>query len=273
MFSQKHISFILRKLYFYRNIDRSKNVNERLQNEAGNYILEAAIILPIMIIGIISLLLAMKNYYYHWSVENLIRDEVSLSSSRACILYNDWQLRHRINSRLEELENIKEIYFNNRLDYSDGTKDSLIKISGGYKNSEMEKISYLPSGEFDVHAVSRKFVGDKKEYERYTLDEILKENGDTNVYVFPKDGERYHKAECRFVLPKANWIDIDSVDMKKYRKCKWCKPSKKGSVLIFEGYGDTFHKGDCVFIKRNTVIKRKDKAVEEGYTRCKVCNP
>ena len=120
----------------------------------------------------------------------------------------------------------------------------------------------------------RKFVGKNGDGTAFGFDNMEKQEDADTVYIFPKDGQRYHKKDCTFVAPEAIQVILNEDLRKEYSPCESCDTKELANgatVYIFEAYGDSYHKKNCSTIEKNIIAIDRETAEEKGYTPCKKC--
>lgn len=251
-------------------------IHTNKDDEMGGYSIEAAIILPIIIMSILAMVILIRLYQANWRMSHIIKDELALSVSRAYILEKDFLLKSRIEKRAlsERSVVLDSIEIEDNLNFNE--RDSLVKGFIYYHSKLRLPVFNIKTGERLAIACGRKFIGDKKKKIYMSFDEMEEEGNFKVVFIFPKDGEKYHLSSCRTVTPKAEKITLNEELRNTYSPCKICirKGGLIGSqVLIFRGYGHSYHSKLCSLVMRNVEKTRKDIAQEKGYEACKICRP
>lgn len=114
-------------------------LKEKWKNKKGSYIVEACIILPIVLLGILTLGSLSKSYYWDFKIKTQLDDEMRLTMGAS--YFDDkgkgfpFRVRNRIGSEVEgekqSVENFKiEDY---RYDFTECGYNSLIALETKYK--------------------------------------------------------------------------------------------------------------------------------------------
>ncbi len=253
-----------------------KSIKRKLKMEKGSYVVESAIIIPIFIVAALSIIIFIRAYETNWKVNNILKDEVGLSAARASVLETDIFLRGRIDKRINEIGNINvnDVNISYSLKYKDF--DNLVRVALDY--SLNIKVPIFAIGDYNktAQALGRKFVGDIKSKETVTFDDMERDDDSHIVYVFPRDGERFHRLNCRVVAPKAEKVLLSDDIRASYTACEVCckkKIDNGDTVIVFNGYGKRFHLSQCSFIKKQIEKIQRKTAEEKGYSPCKICHP
>lgn len=236
----------------------------------GSLIVEAAIILPIFILTLLSLILVIRIIGCE---ENVMRQYVTESEKSAKEAYavnaiSNIVLESRLKKALEEAEKIKLENLN------------LVDLGGKVRVSRLTyQVKYpLPEPfgrtlDFGEALLFRNFVGSKGDSPPMPTTE-LEENKESHVvYIFPRAGEKYHSKGCRIVKAAAILRVLSPSLRKNYKPCKHCKPKDipDGSKVCCFPSGDVFHSPTCFTVKRYVIEMQKQDAEYRGYTPCSIC--
>lgn len=242
----------------------------------GFYSLEAAIVLPFIILAVLSL-----GYYIkvEGTWENCIHGAVDESVNAAAYSYETGMAiisKNHIEKRLAgENPNLDKIRISNvRTGYSDFKVDKLTS----YHIDAIVKLE-LPLGfdhefNFSSGIKFRGFVGRKQNDNPLGSEGLEKDMPGDPVWVFPQTGEKYHDENCTYVKASVRQEILTHRIKAKYKECKLCESEKipAGSIVFcFESEGTSYHRGSCGSVNRHTIIIDKNEAIKKGYEKCSKC--
>lgn len=243
----------------------------------GYFTLEAAILLPIFIIGILTLGYFIKVYSTAENITFSILDEIGHLASEAYGKSSAGSFPGEVTNRLQQenksLERVETTGF--RYLYSDDrSKDGLISLGCKYRIAPTLPVKLTDGIELDSQIKCRGFIGKENSAAPMPFSEMEK-NGDSEiVWIFPMSGEKFHKETCRFV--KANPVQqVLTPKLKsEYTPCRLCKPqdvSPGTYVYCFLRTGTAYHQGTCHMIEKYTIEIEKEDAQKKGYQPCSIC--
>lgn len=246
-----------------------------MKGERGSYLIEAAVILPILLISLLILIALMRQYEIGWRVSNVIKDEVGIAAGRCYVLPMDLGIRSRVEKRIKENKAVHLKKQNIRYRCEVGMFDNLIACELAYYISFRLPIDHM-GDEKRERAVGRGFIGDKKDKSPFSFEKMEKDDERHIVCIFKIDGERYHKENCHIVEPKCKEVLFDRNIEKDYARCDICikKDVSYGEkVFIFSSYGRVYHMNNCRAVYKNFEKISRQKAEDRGYSSCKICRP
>lgn len=94
------------------------------------------------------------------------------------------------------------------------------------------------------------------------------------VWIFPRSGEKYHSENCTYVKATVTGVILSPDIRKKYTSCGLCSSGemKSGSVVfVFRSENTAYHRSTCSSIDRHTAVIDKKDAIKRGYTPCGKC--
>lgn len=247
-----------------------------LREKNGHYIVEASIILPIFLIGIISLSGVISIYKAYENIYFTSVDEARLSMVNTYMIKEDLLLPSRVEKRIkQENKDVNQVnVFGFKSGFNEKDNNSLMAFSFNYKMNIKSPLPLVNKTEKEKQIVFRKFIGDCDKHEAFTFDRMTKSENADLVCIFPNDGVRYHKSNCSYVVPKTTAITLSENIKNEYRSCSICGTNKAkiGSrVYVFLDYGDAYHFENCDTIKRNYIEIDREIAEKKGYTPCSKC--
>lgn len=280
--------------------------------QRGSLVVEAAVFLPLFIIGILTLGYLLKTMYIQEAVHHLLVDEAKKTAAEAYVHsiealpegvlkeitesgLDDYLLfKYRINKRLEnedarDIRNFKISRFgysdNNllRMIFSIGSgsrctinADDLIDIKIDYDVRIPFAVKYRDKLHISQRLVFRGWTGTKKNIDAMPFDEMEQDEKSDIVYVFPKAGEKYHRAACKFITNTPVEKILTQSIMKQYRPCELCnaeKAAEGSTVYLYEKSGNVYHLKNCPLVDKYVVKMELRDAVSKGYKPCLKCKP
>jgi hypothetical protein len=128
------------------------------------------------------------------------------------------------------------------------------------------------SGEETV--LCRAFVGRDNSGDPMPFSDMEDSESGRTVWVFPRAGEKYHGENCRVIKNEPRERLLDRSVRSAYKPCKLCHAAdaKNGTlVYVFPRNGKAYHLADCTQVKRYVIEMSEKEAKEKGYTKCKIC--
>lgn len=251
-------------------------MKRHIRNEDGHYIVEASIIVPfvlalIIAIGSMCQIAGIKENIVHSSA-----DEMRAAMINSYIYGTDINLGNRLEKRIiEENPSVIDTDVNGFMSgFTKAGHDELLKINVKYGVDITTPIPLNDEISEKLSFTGRKFVGKNGDGTAFGFDNMEKQEDADTVYIFPKDGQRYHKKDCTFVAPEAIQVILNEDLRKEYSQCESCDTKELANgatVYIFEAYGDSYHRKNCSTIEKNIIAIDRETAEEKGYTPCKKC--
>ncbi len=250
-------------------------VLESYKNRRGSYIVEAAIFIPMFIIAMMLLTFVVPFISASENAVFITCDELHKADIRACFLDLDMVTPYLVKARIEDDDNLLTNVntWNYGYLYSDGGMEDLISL-----NLEVSFGSVNPLGEistliFRGNVVSRAFTG--KQGERNADREVFSKNEDYEaVYIFPREGKKYHNRGCPFLNPACEQVFYSREIGRDFRKCEKCivDEIRTGDVVFcFFNSGEKYHVSNCSHVDKVYVEIDEREAQKRGYTRCITC--
>lgn len=245
------------------------------QRRKGSVAVEAAIVLPFFLIGILVLGSLIKYIYLQENIMHSISDEARKAASRAYLVKGDPFLPGRIKERIQkENPEISRVEVNRFRYLAGGLSDGEIALEVDYfmkLRFPLDLYEGMPGREA---LLCRGFIGSRREEPPSGFEEMRKEQEPDPVWIFPDAGIRYHKKECTYVTAAPSARPLTSSVRKEYEACGLCRPGKlpEGSrVFCFFRSGEAYHRGSCKTVDRYVVETERENARSKGYTPCVKC--
>ena len=242
----------------------------------GYYTLEAAILLPLVLIMILSLGWFTRACGSWENCFHCAADESAVCASMSIDGVSGYtaplRISRRINKDVSGLQAFSVSRF--RYGYTDGTTDELTSFRLNADSS-----LHLPAGfsrllRFSAGIRYRGFTG--KSYEGDPLGTAGLEEGlpEDPVWIFPLSGEKYHDRNCTFVRASVHSCALTATIRSTHSACSACMSAElpAGSIVYcFEGEDTAYHRGTCRTILRHTAVIDRTEAIQKGYTPCSKC--
>lgn len=245
----------------------------------GNLSVEAAIILPLMIIGILTVGTLIKVHSINQDMMNIALDETRILAIEAYTSVGKVksagfpnQLITRITDENKAVSQVRMTDLKYLKSY--GSLDKLICFNINYDIDlpfPIDLYGSLPENEV---VVARAFVGSDQYSGTISAKEMETEEESELVWIFPNQGKKYHQKNCPYIAVAATQEMLKPEIRKKYQPCRICKPSElsNGSmVYCFKNSGYVYHRGSCYIVDRYVVEIEKSEAIKRHYSACLKC--
>ena len=247
-----------------------------IKSRKGGITLEAALFLPVFLIGILTVAYLMKFLYLQESIlyQLCLEARASIRQSVAADGTNGYPFvaAHRISGKNYEMDHYHHRIF--RYPLKTEETDKIAHYEGIYFQSIPFPISLYNGVEGKETIRFRPFSGQHYHGEPVDPEELEADERSLMVWVFPRAGERYNNRECAVIAVFPSPHTLDSGIRSRYRPCSHCKPEGKenGSlVYCFPKAGEVYHQQYCSLVTRYVIEMEYEEAVEAGYTPCRVC--
>lgn len=248
----------------------------RIHTKRGYFTIEAAIFLPIFILGVLTLGYLIKGSGAVGNVMHVAADEAKFRASRAYVLQVDPIFKYRLEKRiLEEDRNISIVKVKHVRQLSALAEDKgLISFDIDYRVAVKLPIPIAKDIPITESVLCRGWIGRTVEGTGMGMDAIAGTDEGRIVFVFPDQGTKYHGPTCTFVAGKPVQRMLNQRVKKEFKPCKICKPDAMGNgslVYCYEKYGNVYHRGGCRQVDKYIISMTKRQAEERGYTPCSKC--
>ncbi len=241
----------------------------------GSITVEAAIILPLFIVAVLTISYTVKLIETEEDVINGVVDEARYIAAYAYIEKTGIGVKKRVESRIKEdasAENftVKKL----RYLYSNFNNNGLISIDTTY--TVKNRMPVRMRGDFHraTGVLFRGFVGKNNKGQIFSFDLMQTADDGTTVWVFPVAGEKYHNENCSYIRVYPVQAILTDEIRKQYTPCKLCKPDEHGNghiVYCFKKTGKAYHSADCSTVDKYVIEMTRYEAASEGYSRCSKC--
>ena len=242
----------------------------------GYAVIEAAIILPVFILAIVSLIYYINILSIQENVYNSTLDEVSRLASKASVVKTapgfTSTVKSRVRSENPAIDSVEIDKF--RYLYYDGDLNNMISIDGKYSVNLSLPAEFGHEYPVSVRVKCRGFTGLRTQGNVMTFDEMESEGVWNPVWIFPMSGEKYHHAGCTYVKANAREMVLTADLKQKYAACSLCDSGTVPAgafVYCFENSGTVYHRDTCKQVERYAIEVNKSEAVDKGYAPCSKC--
>lgn len=257
------------KFYYKKQYYRMKNI----KSKKGYLLVEAAIFLPLFIIAVLSMAYMIKYAMVSENVSQITFDETRVYIKEIYISSTIGNERGKIKERLEiEMPQISEVKVSNILPFILSPDENYVFSYDIEYNVKVPVPIFIEDTKGRQRIVFRPFVGKDNSTEKLMNPDEKEEYKE--VFVFPRAGERYHKADCIFIKSYAREERMGSKIKLKYDPCRLCdaKNIKTGeTVYFFMKSGEKYHTPKCSIVDKYVITMDLQDAEAKGYTSCKKC--
>lgn len=245
-------------------------------SKKGSVTLEAALILPVLVLGILALGYYINVYAVMENVAYSVIEETALMASKAYIAKDASFFKavtsQRIQSENPGIRNLKicDVQYL----YGDGEQEDLISMTVKYQILIDFPMGFDHVVDVELPIKCRGFTGTQKQGDPMSFEEMESEGEWESVWIFPDSGTKYHTSDCRYVKANAREMVLTNTLMKQYAACSLCEPSSLaiGSyVYCFTDSGKVYHRASCKLVDRYVVEINKEDAQKQGYESCSKC--
>lgn len=249
---------------------------EQFKKNEGSIIIEAAIILPLFILAMLSLATLIRMVDVEESLMNAYAKEAACIAKHAyadTASPIDRDIARRIkNAGCGPAKNICLENFN--FFYQDRGIDGLISGDLCCDILIPLPLNFIRTSEFQERLLYRAFIGAEC-YGPSLGFECMEEKQESDiVYVFPKAGKRFHDRDCSYIAVCPTEATLSKRIKREFSPCKICRPEilPFGSkVYCFYRTGKAYHRGSCPLVDRYVIPMEKSDAIAKGYSPCQKC--
>jgi hypothetical protein len=242
----------------------------------GSYTLEAAIFLPLFIVGIMTLGFTIRMISAAENISFAATDEARLAAGYAYNIPIAPLFSNKLQTRLvDENRDISSVEVQEfRYLYPSGNYDGLISFRVNYWIGTGLPLGMIEGMEVSQHYRCRGFIGRTEQGSPLGFDEMERNLSAYIVWVFPDGGKKYHTKSCTFVASYPIQIVLNEEIRNRYEPCPKCGSgdSKNGSlVCCFPTYGEAYHLQSCPTVDKYIISMEQNQAEARGYTPCLKC--
>ncbi len=249
---------------------------KRFRNKMGSYIVEAAVLLPIFILGIVAIISVLPAIAKSERIVYQTADEMRLESISSAFVQSRALISGKVIARVKSSDSSIKGF----IAYSDiyrepsGHMDEMISMNWRGQLKQPSLTGIFDDIRISGRLIGRAFVG----YERSATpaDRSIFETSQDGipVFVFPNEGRKFHGKDCRILTSNVNIEVLTQKFKRSHKPCKICKAKSiplMNRVYVFKGGDIRYHRESCSTVKRRFIQMDKSIAVKRGYQRCKIC--
>lgn len=244
-------------------------------NKKGNYLVEAAISLPVFIIAVMVMSSVILMYACIEDCNFIMANELRRCAAESAVADTSLAVSHRIKKEISSKHSqIKSAVLADSAVRSErwGT-DEIIAVRYRITLGTPAPFGIRPEAGYDLSLATRAYVGRERDERNMTADEFM-DDGSVPVFIFPKRGEKYHSEGCGFLKAASRSGILNQSVRKRYRSCPLCRSGKAGNgtlIYYFPAAGEDYHLPGCPSLQRNFIETDRETAQERGYTPCSKC--
>ena len=242
----------------------------------GYFTLEAAIFMPIFIIGVLTLGYCVKLYSTADHAAFALLDETGHLAAEAygtkAAPFFCGKLEQRLEQENKNVDQVKATGF--RYLYQEGERTGLISAGCEYRIRLSLPLDTHYGFEMESRVRCRGFIGKRGQRNPMGFDEMEKNGEGKLVRIFPSWGKRFHSETCVYVKTHAKQIVLASQVKSRYKACELCEPNNLPMgvyVYCFPNAGEAYHRESCKMIEKYTIEIEKEDAEAKGYRACGKC--
>ena len=248
----------------------------RRNTKRGSYTLEAVLLLPLFIVGILTIGFTIRMVATSENITFSATDEARLISKAAYNMpvapFFPTGLEQRVldeNKAVVAAEVSKFHYL-----YPNFEKDGLISFRIGFRIETGLPLGLADELDLEQRFLCRGFIGREVSGTPMSFEEMEKDADGTIVWVFPQDGEKYHCKSCPFIASYPAQMILNQQVKKDYSPCPICGSADAEDgmqVFCFQAYGKSYHLRSCPLVDKYVISMEKEQAESRGYTPCLKC--
>lgn len=244
-------------------------------NKKGNYILEAAITLPVFLIAVITMSSIILMYACIEDCTFIAANELRRGAAEAVITDTSIAIPYRIRKEIENNHSqIESTKLNDAgLRITRWGTDELLTVDYTLRLRTNNPLGINATADYNMSLVTRAYVGRERDEGNMSAEEFADDDS-VPVFIFPKRGEKYHSNGCDFLKAASRSGTLTAMIKKQYKSCPICHSGKAelGSLIYyFPSRGEDYHLPGCASLQRNYIEIDKSVAIERGYTACGKC--
>ena len=258
-----------------RNERNGKQKKEGIISKKGSLVVEASIILPPFIVGMILLISILPAISSAEAAVFTVSNELIKADARAIYLSEPISLpvivRNKIKKENPGIKRVLLVGYGYR--YSEGGMDDLISMDFILTSEGKNPLGRISGFGIKIKLKSRALTGQIRSMDG---DEEQFARGDSYkaVFVFPRSGERYHNRGCPFLNPDCRLAYLNDGVKSTYSPCSNCHSERATAgtpVFCFSGANTDYHFGSCNAVTKYFIEMDEMEAKEKGYSPCMTC--
>ncbi|MBR2736027.1 MAG: hypothetical protein IKD86_01810 [Firmicutes bacterium] len=238
----------------------------------GSMIVEAAIVLPVYIIAVVTLCWLVRACFLQTAVFSTVTNEIHETSVS---LAGSAGLKHNIRAALDS-SGIEGGGYSQKIIETGLTVigvDGFERLTCTYDTEIRIPIPFVKKIELENVVLYHPWTGSSPEGEALSFTDMEREGEGRPVVIFPRSGERYHTTSCRYANARPEEVTLTEEIRRKYGRCRNCTEGdeRNGQTVYIFKYGGSYHEADCSAVDKFTMTMDLEDAGEKGYTACSIC--
>lgn len=205
-----------------------KLIRKILPDNRGSYITEAAVILPVLIIGLCALtmiirIIGMCEDVCFITAEEVLETDFQANQNKFAVSLCT-ELEERVSN--EVTGDVVVTDFRYLYDSADMSDLIAIEVRTGFNVTNI--IGIKGKIEFEEKLLTRGFTGLYRRGDRLSQEDFMSRGRSWEVMIFPKYGIRYHVSGCRYVKdmgeedPCVTAMQKEDAELRGYTPCRIC---------------------------------------------------
>lgn len=253
-----------------------------LRARRGSLAVEAAIFLPLFIVGILTLGYLVRFAMIEEGVCHALTDETHKLAAEMAVIPFPITYKNDLAERIEQegRGEVTDISIDPLRHHFPGVGPSgkmytdLIGVSASYRVPL--KLPHIFRSEIfgEETVLCRAFVGTLRNGTKKPFSEMEQEEEDNKVWIFPRAGTRYHGEHCSYIQNEPKEVLLSNKIRNSYSPCELCHPeSARDGALVycFPASGRAYHTGECHVVERYVISIDEEDAKKQGYSACSKC--
>ncbi|HWQ78333.1 MAG TPA: hypothetical protein VN381_05935, partial [Anaerovoracaceae bacterium] len=259
------------------------NIDYFRRDKRGFLTVEAAIFLPLFIVGVLTFAYLIKFMSVEEAVFHSFTDEARVLSAEAgrsplevpfFVKQLDFEASLKDRVYDENGDNISTVDIDQFLYlYPIPGMTGMISMDLNYEVNVKLPIPFRKSLPVSESLMLRSFIGREEAADPLPFEEMEREKRSDPVWIFPRSGERYHGENCTYITSEPKQLIMSVQIRRNYEPCSICdsRGLPDGSLVYCFRTGGSYHTGECPLVDKYVVQIEKEAAVEKGYTACLKC--
>lgn len=246
-------------------------------SKKGFITVEAAIFLPIFIIGVLTFAYQIKFMAVQEMAFHALTDEARVLSAEARVnpintavfeLKLKDRIYHELGSHVESVNIDKMDYL-----YASRGLNGFISMDLNYDVKIKLPVQFVNRIPVSESILLRGFIGKKERNDPLPFEEMEQWKESQLVWVFPRAGEKYHREDCICITSEPRQAVMTNRIRHSYDPCSICnsKGVANGSLIYCFRTGRAYHTGACPIVDKYVRSIEKEDAIQRGYEACSKC--
>ena len=238
--------------------------------------IEAAIVIPLVIIAVLTVGSVMKIAYYEERVSFITGNELEVLARDAYVKgkrpFFPSEIKRIAAEKIPELENTDVTRYKYKFKDEAENIDNLILLEMSFEMKTGLPGDMAGGKKGETACLLRAFCG-RDNAASFIKDEFQTDYDYEPVYLLPEYGSKYHAESCTYVNSYPVRTVMSDRIKRKYKACVKCgsKSAVRGSSVYCFKYGESYHTAKCSTVTKYVVCMDRHDAEIRGYTRCSKC--